>query len=338
VAPISWLFAHHAGDGAMDWLENHLDDFDDGTGGMMMVALNGHYDGAELTDEERHIVNVLRERPHSLAELTQRIGHVAWEFLPLGRLEEHHAIQRCGLTPTDLLHARGDVTLWDSAAATRMGELTARALGKAADAFGAEVLEQVVRKMAVELLKKQLAEETEADELDESPTAMTLVENLLDGGNGEYRVRVQLKRPVIGIGAPVHFFLPQAAAMLETECIIPHDADVANAIGAITSSVRIVRGAEVAPNDAGGYSVHGLPGHPMFAELEEATQYATAELVGIVREMAYQAGTSQMDVEVTVDDHVAAMAEEGRLFVGRRVEARLTGRPDLVRLSNECPA
>ncbi len=338
VAPIAWLFAHHDGAAALDWLEDRLDEFDDGTGGMMMVSLNGHYDGAELTDDEQAIVRVLRERPHSLAELAQRIGHVAWEFLPLNRLEEHHAIQRCGLTPTDLLHARGDVMLWDTAAAQRMCELTARTFGKTSEALADEVLEQVVRKMAVELLKKQLAEETDADELDESPTAMTLVENLLDGGNGEYCVRVQLKRPVIGIGAPVHFFLPQAAKMLETDCIIPPDADVANAIGAITSSVRIVRRAEVSPNDAGGYTVHGLPGHPMFAELDEATDYASDELVRIVREMAYQAGTSQTEVEVTTNDHVAAMAEEGRLFVGRMVEARLSGRPDLVRLGSECPA
>jgi len=278
-------------------------------------------------------VEALSERPHALHELSDRTGHVAWEFMPLSRLEAEHAICLSGLTPTDLLHATGQVTLWNADAARRVCELFARLFGTSPDELAERVLNEVVRKLAVELLKKQLAEEVDPDELDESPVAMAVVENMLAGGNDEYRIRAQLKRPVIGIGAPVHFFLPQAAQMLEAECVIPPDADVANAIGAITSSVRIHRGAQVAPNEYGTYSVHGLPGNPTFPELDAATDYAAEHLAALVRELAHQAGTSQADVTVTINDHIAEMAEEGRLFVGRAVDAHLVGRPDLARLA-----
>ena len=332
VAPVAWLLARHQGQESLDWIERHLDDFDDSTGGMSLISLNGCHDGIDLSDDERRIVELISERPHSLHELADRTGAVAWEFLPLSQLEAHHAIERAGLTPTDLLHATGKVALWNAEAAQCMCGLISRLFDTDPDELAERVLDQVVRRLAVELLKRQLAEQTDPDELDASPNAMALIENLLDGGNDDYRVRVQLKRPVIGIGAPVHFFLPQAAAMLETECVIPPDADVANAIGAITSLVHVHRRAEIAPNEHGTYSVHGLPGNATFAELDRATEYAADELARLVRELAHQAGTSQMQVEITVDDHVAEMAEEGRLFVARKIDARLVGRPDIARL------
>ena len=40
----------------------------------------------------------------TLDELAKRVDSMAWQFLPLERLEENHVIQRCGLTPTDVLH------------------------------------------------------------------------------------------------------------------------------------------------------------------------------------------------------------------------------------------
>ncbi|MHC4561450.1 MAG: hydantoinase/oxoprolinase family protein [Planctomycetota bacterium] len=332
VAPVAFALAEANGHESLDWIERNLDYFDDGTGGMSLISLNGSCEHLDLVGEDRRIVDLLGERPRSLEELAMCTGSVAWQFVPLSRLEEQHAIQRAGLTPTDMLHATGKVALWDTDAARRICELTARLFDVTPDELAEQVLDQVVRRLAVALLKKQLAEEIDADELEDSPSAMAMVENLLNGGNGEYRVRVQLKRPVIGIGAPVHFFLPQAAAMFETECVIPPNADVANAIGAITSTVRVHRRAEIAPNEYGTYSVHGLPGNPTFTELDRASEYASDELAKLVRELAHQAGTSQTEVEVTVSDHVAEMAEEGRLFVGRMVDARLIGRPDIARL------
>ena len=43
---------------------------------------------------------------------------------------------------------------------------------------------------------------------------------------------------------------------------MPEDADVANAIGAVTSEVRVVRSIQVASNDGGGSLVVLLPDGP----------------------------------------------------------------------------
>jgi len=334
VAPVCWLAARHAGTAeALDWVERHLDYFHATTRGMDLLSVNGHPHALALTDDERRIVALLSERPHSAAELAGRLGAVAWRFLPLGRLEEAHVVQRAGLTPTDLLHVTGAVALWDANAARRACALTARLAGTDAETFARRTLGDVVRRLAAELLKKQLDGQVDPDEMDRSPVAAALVDNCFDGGSDRLRVRVQLRRPVVGIGAPVHCFLPQAAKLLETEAVVPPHADVANAIGAVTSQVRIRRQVRIVPNDRGRYSLYGLPDAPSFADFDAAHDYAVAHLPRIVRDLARAAGTRQTAVEIVYEDRLASTADGGQLFIGRTVEARLAGRPDVARIA-----
>ncbi|MCX7013029.1 MAG: DUF1638 domain-containing protein [Candidatus Sumerlaeota bacterium] len=333
IAPAAWLAGHHPRGGeAFDWLERHIDHFAHSTQRAELLMLNGSgaLDGA--SDSELRIVDMLNERPHSLHELARRLTGDAFHPLPLERLEENHRIQRCGLTPTDLLHANGRIALWDADAARRMCDWFSRLWGEPREEFIERALRQVVVQLAVELLKKQLDETADAETLDASPAAMALVRNWLDGGAGGWRARIALNHPVIGIGAPAHLFLPAAAELLEAKAIIPPHADVANAIGAITSSVFLHKRVRIAPNDSGRFSLLGLPDAPAFARFDDAHAFAVERLQAIVRDQALRAGTSETRVEIAVEDEIASAAGGEQLFLGRTLEARLSGPPDLARL------
>jgi len=333
VAPVCWLAARQPRTAeAIDWLDRHLDYFHASTRGMDLLAVNGHPHKLELDDAEREIVRRLSDRPHSAAELAAATGAVAWQFLPLARLEAAHVVQRSALTPTDLLHAAGRMAVWDAAAAARACELVARLAGAPPEQFARGALQQVVRRLAVELLKKQLGDGVDGDEIDRSPAATALIDNFLAGGTDALRVRLQLRRPIVGIGAPVHCFLPEAAKLLETEAIVPPHADVANAIGAVTSQVRIRRKVRIVPNERGRYSLYGLADAPSFREFDEAHDFAVAELLRLVREQARLAGTRQTAVQIVAADRLAATADGGELFIARTLEARLAGRPDVAQL------
>jgi hypothetical protein len=101
---------------------------------------------------------------------------------------------------------------------------------------------------------------------------------------------------VVGIGAPIHFFLPHAAKTLGTEAVVPENADVANAIGAITSNVVVKRQLRIIPDEEGGFLIEGLAGVRHFKKFDDADAFARDELV----------------------------------FLGRTIHANLTGRPDIV--------
>jgi len=333
VAPVSWLAARHpASVGALLWLEGHLDHFEQSTRLMDIVMRNGRASPLALDQDESAILAALAERPMSVHELMAHLNRKRWNVLDLDRLENHYLIQRCALTPTDLLHATGQLQLWDEGAARRMSDLVARLQNIDLEELARRVIDKVVRMLAVELFKTQLDEEINPDGLEKSPVAGAMINNLLDGGNGDYRVRVQLNHPIIGIGAPAHLFLPRAAKLLETEAILPPHADVANAIGAIISPVSIRHHVEISPSESGTYYVAGLPNTPTYQSFDEAYQFSVEQLKTIVRERAKNAGTRQTRVEITVRDRIAPASDGSLLFIGRVLEAHLTGRPDLTRL------
>ena len=58
----------------------------------------------------------------------------------------------------------------------------------------------------------------------------------------------QSKAALVGIGGPVHLFLPAAAKALGAACIIPDCAPVANAVGAVTGRMTCTLTAEIRPH------------------------------------------------------------------------------------------
>ena len=57
------------------------------------------------------------------------------------------------------------------------------------------------------------------------------------GAPSDLGCTLTLRRPLVAIGAPVAAYLPQTAASLHTELVIPHHAEVANAVGAVSGSI-----------------------------------------------------------------------------------------------------
>ena len=159
---------------------------------------------------------------------------------------------------------------------------------------------------------------------------LTLAHQLVGKINDQYTVRLDLKRPVVGIGAPIHLLLPRAAAALGARAVLPQDADVANAIGAITSDVVVKRHVRIIPNQEGGFLIEGLAGARHFSKFDEANTVARTELSRMVRNLAQAAGTSSRLVELTTQDKIATSADGSQIFMGRTIHAKLTGQPDVV--------
>jgi N-methylhydantoinase A/oxoprolinase/acetone carboxylase beta subunit len=192
------------------------------------------------------------------------------------------------------------------------------------------LLDEMVRKLAMEVVKRQLDEETDPDRLDDCEVCRVLVGNMLGDGARDYRVQMKLHKPIVGIGAPVHLFLPKAAALLEAEPILPEHADVANAIGAVTSRVKVRRQVKIRPSQAGGFLIEGLPGAKRFLDFDEAVMQAEEGLAQLVREIAQASGTNETSVEMEVDDHIHTTASGSQIFLRRTISAELTGEPNHV--------
>ena len=331
VAPIAWLGAMYPGwDQALGFLDRRLDRYAESTQNMQILVLNGSQENLVLTPQEDKIVTLLKSRPFSIDELVKQTEVLFEGSLKLGRLEENFIIQRCGLTLTDLLHATGHFERWNKDAAERICRIFSRLIKMGIPEMAQHLMDMGIERLTLELLKRQLDEETDPEALLTCHVCKTLVKNLLAGGSDQYTVRIDLKRPIVGIGAPIHFFLPKAAAVLGGEVELPEDSDVANAIGAITSNVVINRHVRIIPNQEGGFLIEGIAGDRHFDKFDDADAAARNELIHMVRSLARAAGTSSRAVELKTQDKIATSTDGTQIFIGRTIRAKLTGRPDIV--------
>jgi N-methylhydantoinase A/oxoprolinase/acetone carboxylase beta subunit len=337
VGPLAW--AGHISPGsvsdALRYMEQHprqnLDQ-------VVLVAMEGQFP-FEPTERESTIYQLLRQRPHAPEELTAKLNKLSTLFLPMARMEESGLVQRCGLTPTDLLHVRGDFTRWDAEPAERMLAMLSSWSNKAIPELIDELLRKIYQQLALELLKKQLFKDIPEEEAERSPVARKLLLNILEPemvstkpgkSTARYRLKAELHYPVIGIGAPVHYFLPQAGKLVNAEVIIPADADVANALGAITSRIMIKQKLVICPNSLGKFVVEGVAGNQTFRDISEAEAWSVEYLKESVRAKALKAGTTRKTVAIEIDDRVIDAGNGLSLFLHRSITATLQGSPDLV--------
>jgi len=331
VAPIAWLGAMDKGtQKALDFLNMHLDRYALSTRGMQILALTGSVDNSDLTPLEKKIIRLLKSRPHSVDELLKRTESRLEMSLNLEGLEKQFVIQRCGLTLTDLLHVTDRFNRWDKDAAEHFCRMVSCLAKMDVPQMAEHLLNMGETRLTLELLKRQLDDEVDPEALHTCPVCRTLVGNWLSDRSNPYAVRIDLKRPVVGIGAPIHFFLPRAARALGTEAVLPENADVANAIGAITSNVVVKRQLRIIPDGEGGFLIEGLAGVRRFKKFEDADAFAREELVQRVRDLARVAGTSARAIKLKIEDKIPESADGKQIFLGRTIHANLTGRPDIV--------
>ncbi|MDY0221802.1 MAG: DUF1638 domain-containing protein [Desulfobacterium sp.] len=328
VAPIVWAQASHplGVDSALKYMEQHrLSQLSQ----TVLVAMEGEFTFTP-TVQEKKIYALLRERPRAAEELLSPLEILSVHFLPLSRLKESGMIQRCGLTPTDLLHIKGQFNRWDAQPAHRMVTLMAQFSKQPETVLIDNLLEQMETKLALELLKKQISKDFEMKSVETSPVFNQLMDQIINPGNRRYTITAKLCYPIIGIGAPVHFFLPQAGKRLNAEVIIPEHADVANAVGAITSHIMVKRKVSIKPDSSGKFIVEGADGHHRFMTIAKAESWAVKYLKDQVQSLGQLAGTNRKTVNMEIQDQVINTGNGTPLFLGRTIAATLTGSPDRV--------
>jgi hypothetical protein len=131
---------------------------------------------------------------------------------------------------------------------------------------------------------------------------------------------------LIGLGASAHVYYPAIAAMLDAESIIPADAGVANAIGAVAGEIsQSVTVTVTAPEEgvfiiSGGGSTERMTGEDRTFDLARSRARESA-----IR-MAIESGAE--DPVLRLHEEIEAPEIEGsRKLVEARFTATASGRP-----------
>ena len=293
-------------------------------------------DHSTLNQHERKVLKTLGNRPKSAFALAMELDLLHPALLNTTGLEELGAVGRIGLTPTDILHAEGTYSIWNTEAAQVATEMYAKHLHMESEAFIELVRSRITEKLSTEILSRFLSETLGDTVTFDCGTCSLLLDKILGATViPEIDFRLTVKLPSIAIGAPVATYFPSVASQLNGQLVIPEHAEVANAVGAITGS--IVETVEVlidpiySPAGIQCYTVHSPAEKVDFDDLKSATVYAEDIAERLAKERAIHAGAGQqVEVRIEKTDQTAAEGYGGSDFLlASSIKATAVSKPNV---------
>lgn len=294
-------------------------------------------ESVSLSDFDRQVVDILRDAPHSLFVIANRLGADP-NFLDLSRLVNLGVLGRISVTPTDILHAAGEYDQWNVEAAKVAVTLLAQRFRKSFEEFLSFAKNSIANELCYTVLQSLSNQDGNAFTLKEEEVARYFVMKQLEAdGESNLRCKLQPKIPVIGIGAPVGAWLPPMAEKLECRLVVPENSEVANAIGSATGRIMNSVKIQINPGEfADGYVLHSSWEMKKFEFLEEAVAYAREFAAEKAREIALSDGAKNVELLINHEDHFATSNMiENDIYVGSTVEAIATEPPEWERTEEE---
>ncbi|MGQ9698229.1 MAG: hydantoinase/oxoprolinase family protein, partial [Armatimonadota bacterium] len=280
-----------------------------------------------LSSVETRIVTALRDGPKSQWHLAKMDCAQHPALLCSSRLEACGAVRRSSLTPTDILHAQGELRLWHVEASLAAVRLYARRLGVTPEEVCQRVRERVRTTASAEVLAR-LMPELEHHGRTGALTCPAL-RNSLSKDASLVKWSVHLRLPLIAIGAPAAAWLGPVANTLGTDLVVPPHAEVANAVGAVSGTVVFRESARIGLNIDGYYVVHSPVARSLHPSLESAKERAVQDVEALLRRRILSDGIKGVDFRITVAayDRYAEVGDGQRLLVETQVSGTAIGRP-----------
>lgn len=288
------------------------------------------------TPTEIAFCEALKNGPLIYDDAAKAIGTDIYNFR-MQRLEKEGIIIRSGLTPTDIMHIRGDFNRYDTEAAKLGAEFVALCAGVTSDTLSCMVYDAVKKTLYFNIVRLLL--EDQYPSYGENGLGAGLEMLISEGweiakkeAKGDYlSLSFNTTATLVGIGAPIHIFLPDVAKALGTKCVIPDNAGVANALGAIVGNISATCEIEVSPD----FSTTGIKGYYVFgncqnsyvADKEQAVEIALKEAKKAAKEEAIRRGALG-DIAVTADVvmNSAEIRDKTEIFLGSKIIATAVGR------------
>lgn len=296
------------------------------------LGLKNIDDRLAYSAQEKEIARNLYKNPTSLEMLGKKMETIVLNS-QIERMVREGIMIRCGVTPTDVMHIKGDFNQYNSEASQYGINIMARSLAVQSEVLCEKIYDEVKRKLYFNLVRIMIEDafpairETGLGEQLES----IINDNFIRAKNGVGSIEFfgcQLATPaaLIGVGAPTHIFLKDVARMLGTVAYSSEYSKVANALGAVIGKVNAVITIDVSYNqEMDDYIVYGGGERQSFKDLEKAKQVAVNLAEEKVRVEAINRGADNNLTISCNDQETVVDTEFGPLYMGYKVVATASG-------------
>lgn len=170
------------------------------------------------TESEQKLLEAIGDEPVSIHDILNKMNRFPSPAV-LDSLLNQRAIQAIGFTPTDALHVLGEYTEWDVEAAQIGARKLSRFTQMGVIAFCKKVKQQVAKNMAYSLMSFIMEGKGKDG-----------IKMLLEK---EVPVQYKVNIPIVLLGGPVKAYYGELKSLIDAEIIVPEQARVGNAVGAL---------------------------------------------------------------------------------------------------------
>ena len=284
----------------------------------------------DYEEYEKKLVRALKNGPLRLQEAADAI-RMDFYSMNTDRLEHEGAIIRFGLTPTDMMHVRGDFTAYDKEASLAAFEWLSRYLKVEPQELIDLTFEKVTRKLYRNLVRILLENGSDKYKNGVPQEVLDFIEETyyVNSGSATGEIRgfegiiptFSTHYTLVGVGAPTHVFLPMVAKKLHAKCVLPKFARVANALGTLAGRISVTKKVEIklCAEEAGEYEVILGGEYLRFEECEDAEKAVLEYLKKVTREEVIKRGGSQEVSFITEAKQYKPQLNYGSMLMGSTV-------------------
>lgn len=281
-----------------------------------------------LSAQDERILKLLGNETHSLFWIAEQLERDA-EKLELTRLVEQGVLERCGVTPTDVLHVLGLYQQWDVAAALAGVQMFANRLNLTTTVFVHHARRSVERQLQMACLQAVL-DFSHSDVALDNDTVQYFLKCAAGQDEGLLKTSFTVCKPIIALGAPVGAWMPAVCSSLGTKVLIPEHAEVANAIGAAVGQITVCVEALIRMDQYHEkYVVHAAWGNEAFGTRIESENWALQQAIKEARRRAASAGCGACQIAPSVKPIFIQNFNLGEeRFIETRISVIAVGSPD----------
>ncbi|MBQ9022487.1 MAG: hydantoinase/oxoprolinase family protein [Eubacterium sp.] len=240
--------------------------------------------GLHFNEWQRTLIDGLRKGPMMIDEIAEIEGRYQLAQR-LATLEQNETILRFGLTPTDMMHLRGDYDAYDTESARIAAGMLSQIIQIPVEELPNRIYDAFVKKLVCNI-ERILIDRRFPEWQDEMPASISafLEKMYEDDPSGMSGMHFTSNLPIIGVGGPSHIFMEQAAAALHTHAILPRYAPVANALGTLAGKIVVKESADIIASPFGD-----PPGYRVFLGEDMRDVETFSEAASLLTDYLYQA-------------------------------------------------
>lgn len=281
------------------------------------------------SEREKKLCRALREGPLSIREAADALGVDVYN-LHLERLEREKVIIRCGLTPTDIMCLKGDISTFSETASRLGATFVANCVNMTVEDLCDWVYNEVEKKLYLNIAQMLLQEKIpllHRQGVDEQ--VICCLEQIWSAGCSTSLEHTNLglttSSVLVGVGAPIHVFLPKVAGILGAKCVLPEHAAVVNAIGAVACNVSASRTVCVSCEGQCFY-IPTPDGVKEIKDYASALELAQKHAENMARDAVLDRGAAgELLIQYHVEEKTAPISFGGEIFLGADITVTATG-------------